>query len=233
MSASSTPRGVAGLEPVANPTRRDAVINEIKRGIVLGTIRPGERLTESSLSEALRVSRPTVREALNRIAQEGLLVQQPYRGLRVAELDTREILDVAHVRVALDMQAMTEVLADETGAKMEAIRRAWEEYRPLAVNQDPMVQHESHVAFHRRIWEAAGNTFLMSLWPTTEAHITICLAHDQAARHDPERALRVHRELMEAFETGDLDTVHAALVAHTVDSAEQLIALIEQRESGA
>ncbi|UQE75474.1 GntR family transcriptional regulator [Gordonia sp. PP30] len=231
--SSTTPRGVAGLEPVANPTRRDAVINEIKRGIVLGTIRPGERLTESSLSEALRVSRPTVREALNWIAQEGLLVQQPYRGLRVAELDPREILDVAHVRVALDMQAMTEVLADESGAKMAAIRRAWEEYRPLADDRDPMVQHESHVAFHRRIWEAAGNTFLMNLWPATEAHITICLARDQAARHDPERAPRAHRALMDAFETGDLETVHAALVVHIIDSAEQLVALIEQRESGA
>jgi len=76
-----------GLAPVASISRRDGVMNEIRRAIILGTIKPGEKLTENKLSAALNVSRPTMREALAQLSQEGLLVQEPYRGLRVADLD--------------------------------------------------------------------------------------------------------------------------------------------------
>ena len=91
-SADRDAASVPGLMPAESVTRRDAVITQIKRGIVLGSIKPGQKLTESYLSTALGVSRPTVREALNQVAQEGLLVQEPYRGLRVADLDAATVL---------------------------------------------------------------------------------------------------------------------------------------------
>src|SRR5690242_612850 len=117
-SARATPSGGAALLPVASTTRRDGVIAEIKRGIVLGTLQPGEKLTEAQLSSSLSVSRPTVREALNQLAQEGLIVQEPYRGLRVASLDAKALVDIAEARVAIDMQAMTAILADASGRRL-------------------------------------------------------------------------------------------------------------------
>ena len=167
--------------PAASVTRRDAVINEIKRSIVLGTLKPGEKLTESYLSTALGVSRPTVREALNQVAQEGLLIQEPYRGLRVADLDIATVLDMAEVRLALDMQAVEAILADSTGRRMQKLMAAWADYERDAFAGDDLVRHDSHLAFHRGIWAASENSFLMRLWPVTEAHITIVLAQDQAA----------------------------------------------------
>jgi DNA-binding GntR family transcriptional regulator len=64
-----------GLSPVASISRRDAVMNEIRRAVVLGHLKPGEKLTENRLSASLNVSRPTMREALAQLAQEGLLIQ--------------------------------------------------------------------------------------------------------------------------------------------------------------
>ena len=75
-----------GLLPASSISRREAVVNQIRRGIVLGVLRPGEKLTEVGLASALQVSRPTVREALAQLAQEGLLTAEPYRGLRVTEI---------------------------------------------------------------------------------------------------------------------------------------------------
>ena len=215
-----------GLAPISSVTRRDGVMLEIRRAIVTGTLKPGEKLTENRLAAALNVSRPTIREALAQLAQEGLLIQEPYRGLRVADLDADAIRDIARTRVALDMLAVEGVLGDPSGRRLSRVRAAWEEYERLPVDPDPVEAHEAHVAFHRAIWEASENTLLIRMWPVTEAHITIVLAQDQATRSDPRRAHDVHQRLVEAILGRDLERVHRALVVHTIDSAEELIAMI-------
>lgn len=225
MAADSALPG-APFARVVSVSRRDGVIGEIKRAIVLGTIKPGEKLTETQLSDNLGVSRPTVREALNQLSQEGLVIQEPYRGLRVASLDAAEVLHIADVRMALDMQAVTCILADTTGQRMNAVMGCWEQYERSAFDPDALVQHESHIAFHRGLWAASGNTMLMKLWPVVEAHITIALAQDQATRHDPQRAHAVHLALIDAMRGRDSEAIYAAFSAHTLDSARELVAIM-------
>jgi DNA-binding GntR family transcriptional regulator len=216
----------SGLLPVSSISRREAVMNEIRRAIVLGTLKPGEKLTESRLAAALNVSRPTIREALTQLAQEGLLIQEPYRGLRVADLDPRAIMDIARTRVALDMLAVEEILADPTGRRLERVRAAWNELDQLPLDADPVEAQEAHGAFHRSIWAASENTLLIRLQPVTEAHITIVLALDQATRDNPRRAHDVHKRLAEAIFSRDLDQVRRALIAHTIDSAQELVTML-------
>ncbi len=219
------------ITPVSSITRRQGVVTELRRSIVLGAIKPGERLTESSLSRALGVSRPTVREALHQVSQEGLVVQEPYRGLRVADLDPPMLLDLARVRMALDLEAASEILADPTGGRLDWVIGAWERYLEVMDSPDPLAQHDAHMEFHRSIWEASENSVLMRLWPVTEAHMTIALARDQAAREDPERARAVHEAIIDAFHTGDLDNVRVALEAHTLQSAEELVRVLADETS--
>lgn len=215
------------VAPVASVSRRDGVINEIRRAVVLGSIKPGEKLTEVQLSEWLNVSRPTVREALNQMAQEGLLIQEPYRGLRVATLDAAAIMDLATTRMALDMLAVTAIVEDGSGRRMRLLEESWTEYSRVEMDPDPVIRHESHVAFHRKIWAASENAMLLRLWPVTEAHLTIILAQDQATRADPVRAHNVHEKLVDAIRTKDLEVIRKAFTEHTIDSAKELIALLD------
>ena len=215
------------MSPVASVSRRDGVINEIRRAVVLGSIKPGEKLTEVQLSEWLNVSRPTVREALNQMAQEGLLVQEPYRGLRVATLDAAAIMDLASTRMALDMLAVSAIVDDASGRRMQMVEESWAEYSQVEMDPDPVIRHESHLAFHRKLWAASENALLLRLWPVTEAHLTIILAQDQAARADPVRAHRVHEKLVDAIRTKDLEVIKKAFTEHTVRSAEELIPLLD------
>ncbi|WP_427116751.1 GntR family transcriptional regulator [Pseudarthrobacter scleromae] len=219
------------MSPVASVSRRDGVINEIRRAVVLGTIRPGEKLTEVKLSEWLSVSRPTVREALNQMAQEGLLVQEPYRGLRVATLDSAAIMDLANTRMALDMLAVAAIIEDTSGRRMLMVEESWAEYSKVEMDPDPVIRHESHVAFHRSLWAASENALLLRLWPVTEAHLTIILAQDQAARADPVRAHQVHEKLVEAIRTKDLEVIRTAFMEHTMRSAVELIPLLDTKHS--
>lgn len=206
------------------------MLTEIRRAVVTGTLQPGEKLTENGLSAALNVSRPTIREALAQLAQEGLLVQEPYRGLRVADLDAGAIMDSARTRVALDVLAAEGILADASGGRLARVRAAWDAYARLPFDADPVEAHEEHIAFHRAIWAASENTLLMRLWPVIEANITILLARDQAARNDPRRAHDVHELVVDAIASGDLEQVHRALVVHTMDSAEGLVAMLRAAE---
>jgi DNA-binding GntR family transcriptional regulator len=205
-------------------------MTEIRRAVVTGALRPGEKLTENRLSAALNVSRPTIREALTQLAQEGLLVQEPYRGLRVADLDAGAIMDIARTRVALDMLAVEGILDDPSGRRLARVQAAWDEFERLPSDADPFEAHEAHVAFHRAIWLASENTLLVRMWPVTEAHITIALARDQAARSDLRRAHDVHKMLVDAIVSRDLDQVHQALIVHTMDSAQQLIEMLQAGE---
>lgn len=224
--------GKRNLSPVASMSRRDAVLREIRRAVVRGDLRPGDKLTEVTLSSTLGVSRPTMREALNQLSQEGLLVQEPYRGLRVANLEPEQILDIANARHALDMLAVDAVLEDPSGRRMGAVQAAWKEFERWESDPDPLTLHEAHVAFHRGIWAASENSMLLRFWPVTEAHLTIALAQDQAVRSDPARASAVHHLLIDALLSRDRARTEAAFRRHTIDSACELIAIMEQENQG-
>ena len=197
----------------------------IRRAVVAGSLRPGDKLTETGLATSLQVSRATIREAMNQLAQEGLLIAEPYRGLRVADLGPAAIRDIARTRVALDLLAVTEIWADSTGARMAALDGCWRQFEALAYAADPVVRHDAHLAFHRGIWAASGNAMLGRLWPVVEAHVTIVLAQDQAARPDPHRAHQMHEALMSAIATRDRAVVEAALVEHIITAADELLDL--------
>ena len=222
--------GRRSMSPVAGVSRRDGVLREIRRAVVRGDLQPGDKLTEVTLSATLGVSRPTIREALNQLSQEGLLVQEPYRGLRVASLGTDQILDIAKARHALDMLAVDGILEDGSGRRMDVVEDVWHEFERWENDPDPLTRHDAHVAFHRGIWAASENSMLLRLWPVTEAHLTIALAQDQAVRSDPARASLVHRYLVDALLSRDRPQIEAAFRRHTIDSACELIAITEQKD---
>ncbi|WP_109471911.1 GntR family transcriptional regulator [Ornithinimicrobium cavernae] len=228
----SQPLAGPRVAPVTSVSRREGVVSELRRSIVLGHLKPGERLTESGLSTALGVSRPTVREALNQVSQEGLLLQEPYRGLRVADLTPTEVLDMARVRMALDLQATTDILSDTSGRRVARVIEAWARCAPDLASPDPLVQHDAHLELHRSIWAAAENSFLIRLWPAIQAHMTIALARDQAAQQDRHRNVAGHQAIIEAFRSRDIEAVRRALEIHTLVSARELADIMSRSNAG-
>jgi DNA-binding GntR family transcriptional regulator len=216
---------VSVARSVTSTPQREAVVTYVRRAVVLGELRPGDKLREIKLAAALNVSRPTLREALNLLVQDGLLVQEPYRGFSVTRLEPSAVRDIARTRVPLDLIAVTAILEDDSGRRLRMVREAWDAYARVGPDADPLAQHEAHVALHQGLWMASENSMLLRLWPVTEALTTIALAQDQARRADPERAHRVHRELVDAIESRDIVAIEGELRRHTLDSAEELLTL--------
>lgn len=219
-----------GLLPASSISRREAVVTQIRRGIVLGALRPGEKLTEVGLATTLQVSRPTVREALAQLAQEGLLTAEPYRGLRVTEIDASAIRDLARTRLALDRLAAQAIMGDRTDRRMDALRQTWLAYEASVDDPDPVARHDAHLAFHRAVWSASDNALLDQLWPVIQAHMTIALAQDQRARPSPERSRRIHAAIVDGIVARDPERLEVALQTHTIAAAEELIALCQFTE---
>ena len=203
-------------------SRTQAAADAIRRAIISGDLQPGQRLREVALASDLGVSRPTLREALRTLVQEGLCEQEPHRGFAVAELDARGIRDLSNTRLVLDRMAVEGIWAEGDDA-MQQVDNAWAAYTD--VDDDPVDQHLAHLALHRALWEASGNSMLRRMWPVAESMSTLVLAQDQAVRRDPARARQVHGRLIEAVRSRDAEKLDAALAEHTRRSAEELLTL--------
>lgn len=203
--------------------RRESAIEAIRRAIILGELRPGQKLREVALAAEIGVSRPTLREALQYLAQEGLCTQERNRGFSVAELDAGAVRDLAETRWVLDRMAMGCIGQDAD--RLAAVDAAWEEYAGQARQADPLTRHTAHVQFHRALWEASGQSTLLRLWPVLESLSTLVLAQDQALRADTDRAVATHRQMVQALHSGDPERMDAALAEHTRRSAEEFLSL--------
>lgn len=210
--------------PATTP-QRETVMTAIRRAVVMGELVPGAKLTEIRLAAELDVSRATLREALNLLVQDGLLVQEPYRGFSVTSLSSQELRDIAQTRAPLDLIAVRGILSDTSGRRRRLLMEAWEQYDVRAADPDPLVQHEAHIAFHHGLWAASENSMLLRLWPVTEAMTTIMIAQDQATHPEPGRSQLAHRQLVEAVLSGDLPRIEHLLHQHIIESAEELAAL--------
>src|SRR5919198_5722756 len=119
----------SGPRPVTNQTRREAVVQELRRAIMAGELEAGQRMREVHIAQQMGISRPTLREAIYQLIHEGLLEQEPYRGVVVASIDREFITGVADVRVALETLAAKAVAVDPDGSRKETVQQAWQAYQ--------------------------------------------------------------------------------------------------------
>ena len=82
---------------------RDVVFHTLRRAILTGQLKPGERLMEVHLANKLGVSRTPIREAIRKLELEGLVTMIPRRGAEVAQITEKSLKDVLEVRRALDV----------------------------------------------------------------------------------------------------------------------------------
>ena len=223
---------MAGPRPVHNQTRREAATQELRRAIFAGELESGQRVREVHVAAQMGVSRPTLREAVYELIHEGLLEQEPYRGIVVASIDETFITDVADVRAALETLAAKSVAADPDGRPGEIVAEAWQAYQAAHHSQNLERLHQAHVEMHRSIWFASGNSMLKRIWPTVAAHFDVAIRLDASLRDDPERALRFHQQLVDTILTGDADAIAAEMERHARQRADELIGIIAHRERG-
>lgn len=213
------------LAPVASVSRRDVVVDAIRRAILSGELRPGERIREIPLAESLGVSRPTVRDALAQLVHEGTVVQVPYKGITVAEPSEQDLLDVAEVRVAMETLAAVHLADHRDGEGMAKVRAALAAHLDAIATGDSVAADETHLRLHRALWEGSDNQLVMRVWPLVEAQIRMAMTLDQVTRSDFARDADLHRRLVQVIDTGTEEEIRAEVRRHIGGSADEIVRL--------
>jgi len=221
------------LSPVTSVIRRDAVLSQLRNAILTNRLKPGERIREVQLAKDLGVSRPTLREAIYQLIHEGLLVQEPHKGVTVAEIDAATITDIAVVRAALETIAAKAIATDKDDSVRERLRQVWITYDEAAASGDTVRENEAHMELHRTVWMASHNSMLERIWPIVSASVNLALSTDIAARQDTERNRRMHRELVEAILYNRRRRIVSAVREHIQISADELLGLMRERQARA
>jgi DNA-binding GntR family transcriptional regulator len=219
------------LGPVSATTRRDVVLDALRRALLSGELVPGQRVKEAQLAEKLGVSRPTVRDAIYQLVHEGAMVQVPYKGITVAKPSAQELLDVAAVRVSLETLAALHVAEHPDGDGMRQLRAALQVHLDAIDAGDPVASDLTHLELHRTLWEASENQMLMRIWPLVESQIRMAMSLDQATRHDPERDAELHRKLVAVIEAGDEQEITNEVREHILRSAGEIVGLMQDDQT--
>lgn len=142
---------------------RDVVFNTLRRAILTGELKPGERLMEIHLANRLGVSRTPIREAIRKLELEGLVTMIPRRGAEVAQITEKSLQDVLEVRRALDALSV-ELACDRISEEaLTALGNACEAFATATQTKDTKKMAEADVALHNIIVQAADNNRLVSL----------------------------------------------------------------------
>ena len=142
---------------------RDVVFNTLRKAILTGELKPGERLMEIHLANRLGVSRTPIREAIRKLELEGLVIMIPRRGAEVAQITEKSLKDVLEVRRALDALCV-ELACDRISAGEEQLlKEACDEFVRATETKDATVIAKADVAFHDIIVQATGNQRLIQL----------------------------------------------------------------------
>jgi len=192
-----------------------SVYEALRRSILSGDYRAGDRLRESTLAEALGTSRTPVRDALRRLHGDGLVELTPHRGARVTGLGSSGLADVFEIRAVLEGYAARR--AAETGAAdLELLTSLCDRMEAVLADADPGSTEvtDLNLAFHAEVHRAAGNALLPKV---LDGVIAIGTVRRTFTAYDEERTRRSfaqHRDLVRALTAGDGAWAEAVMVAH-------------------
>jgi DNA-binding GntR family transcriptional regulator len=206
----------------------DMVVDRLRQAISNGELRGGQRLIEADLTESYKVSRGPVREAMRRLAAEGLIEMHHHRGARVRQLSRHEVYALFQVREMLEglsarLAAMNTAAAEsrkelaELGVAMNAAAEAGEVGTYIPLNN----------RFHNLVVGMSDNPLL----PQMLGHL-----HTQAMRYQFRQLIgldstldsnREHQRIITAILDGDADYAERTMRQHIQRSRDMTVILPE------
>jgi DNA-binding GntR family transcriptional regulator len=183
--------------------------------IVSLELAPGAVIDERELMERLGIGRTPIREALRRLAHEGLVEVYPRRGMFVTGVDVRELARLSEVRAVLEPEAARLAAERATDADRADIGGLLHELAGHGRNDHELMALDERI--HAAVYRAAHNDLLAA---TLAQYYVLALriwslALDRA--HDLEEAVDAHRALLEAIRDGDGSQAAETMRAHVQD----------------
>ena len=185
--------------------------NLILEAIDSGLYKPGDRLVESELADRFGVSRTPIREALQRLETQSLLVRDG-RSLIVASLDHNQLAELYVVRAELEALAARLAAKHATAEEVRVLRAMIEADRALV--HDPEAMSRTNRRFHKQLHLASHNRYLVQQLDLVHRSMALLAVTSLAAEGRGDVALAEHAAIVEAVARGDGEAASAALKEH-------------------
>ncbi|HXH98615.1 MAG TPA: GntR family transcriptional regulator [Gaiellaceae bacterium] len=200
--------------PLENLTLWERVYDHLRTAILEGQLEPGTELAEVALSEELGVSRGPIREAIGRLASEGLVTVRPRRGAVVRPLSKEEFLELYQVREALELMAVKLAVPRLTDAEFEELAALNREMEEHAKRGEVTRFFDANLAFHERLLEACGNKKLQELYRQLLGQLGRYRMRSLSLRGNMQRSVSEHATILRAARRGDAERAARLMSEH-------------------
>lgn len=199
-------------------TMRSNVVDALRDRIVTGTLRPGTRIAEESVSRSMGVSRGPVREALRELENEGLVVSSAYRGTVVSQITVDELRDVLiPIRLIIETHACLRAVAVMTDSDFARLADIVAAMRRAAADNGPDALHrlvELDVQFHAYLTERGGQYHATQIWRLIQPRIRAGFYQLGRRHRELAEIPREHDELLAAIRDRDPVIIGEAMREH-------------------
>jgi DNA-binding GntR family transcriptional regulator len=220
-----TPETDADLSPVRIQTLADQATERLRNAIQRGSLGPGAQLVERELADKLGMSRVPIREAIHRLAEEGLVKKTAHRGTLVYLPSPREIEEITSVRIVLE-QLVTERALQRWNTQHEAdLRAVVEDMRAAVQARNRRQLAELDTQFHTITWQIADHAVLSEMIASLRQRVTRLLYETIALMTDDELsgAILSHEWLIESFKRGNVAAAKEEISRHIAAAKDRIL----------
>ena len=196
---------LAKLQP---RTLAQQVIEALVGAAAEGLILPGDRIIETELAQRLGVSRVPVREALRVLESQGIVINEPYKGIRLTPVTPERIDQLIEVRVALETTALTRAirLGRNDATRLAALQAIVDEMKARAAANDVFGFATADTQFH-------GNAVLSDMWEMLARQMTIIFGLSALGKPMLD-IVEEHNTLIAVFQSGNVTDMALAISDH-------------------
>jgi DNA-binding GntR family transcriptional regulator len=202
---------------------REVIFNTLREAIIVGELRPGERLMEVTLAEKMGVSRTPVREAIRKLELEGLVAMIPRKGAHVAELSVKDMMNVLEVRATLD--GLATALSSEriTEAELKDLKNVYAQFVSCVDKDNLQGSIKKDVEFHDIIYRSSRNDKLIQIANNLREQVhrfRVIYLKDYIS---PKEIVKEHAEILEAISSKNASLARDVAQKHIKNQEDTIL----------
>ncbi|MDF9407060.1 MAG: putative HTH-type transcriptional regulator YdfH [Pelotomaculum sp. PtaB.Bin013] len=209
---------------------RELVFESLREAILLGRLKPGERLMEVQLAEEMGVSRTPVREAIRKLELDGFVIMVPRKGAYVAGITLKDIADVFEVRAALEGMAAGLAAERITDEELDQLERSLVQIRESQSGDNINAVVEGDTAFHDIIYQASRNQQLVQIITHLREQIQRFRMTSLSQPGRSKFALDEHKKIVEAISDRDVELARVLAREHIENAEQSLLNAVRKEE---
>ncbi len=223
-----SPPSTPETEIIQKRPLKEDIFDVLHEKIISGTYKPGDWLRQEDIATQLGVSMTPVREALDLLVSAGLAERVPYRGVRVREMSTKDVVEAYGLRLVLEAVIAQEAARNITSEQVAALEGILEKMKTHETLQDVSSERQSSREFHTTVAEVTRNDLLIKLYAVVTNAFPDWLLYEALFRYPEMLAdsmlstYQEHVAIVEALKRRDGEQAMQKSIEHLMESGKWL-----------